>query len=203
MLAVHLLPYYITLILCRSMPIHVPTNDRTQPNLIQRIAMCTGNPNIYDGGFMISIFGYGSNISDTIAFSYTPPTAGALLAGIAYSSCPWPPYQGRYSTVPCNLQFAFSVPTYPPPRPPRPPSPPPPSPPPPSPPPRPSPPPPPQSPPTPPSPPPSPNPPPSPAQSPPHTAGSHLNTLFQTGHIMPTVTQRSSRSWYWILITNT
>ena len=64
----------------------------------------------------MNIFGFGSNLPNSNGFNYAPPTPGALLSGVAVSSCPWPPYEGgRFGRVPCNMQFAFSAAVSPPP----------------------------------------------------------------------------------------
>lgn len=60
------------------------------------------------------MYGYGApahnNGTDlqAVAYSYKPPTSGALMAGIGVSQCAWPPPAGTYGLVLCNIQFAFA-----------------------------------------------------------------------------------------------
>ena len=81
--------------------------------------MRTGANTYTETGFIKTLLGYGSPVPvpagtfnlGSVAFSYTPPKAGAVLAGLGASQCRWPPSGTAYGVVLCNIQFAFTPPT--------------------------------------------------------------------------------------------
>ena len=75
-----------------------------------------GGPLYKEVGLTKALYGYGSALRNNgtdlqpVAFSYKPPTPGALLSGVGAGQCAWPPPAGTLGVVLCNIQFAFTRP---------------------------------------------------------------------------------------------
>lgn len=77
-------------------------------------ACSVGGTKYAEAGLTKAVYGYGAPAVNPgtnllpLAFSYKPPTSGALMAGIGAASCAWPPPAGTYGMVLCDVQFAFA-----------------------------------------------------------------------------------------------